>query len=198
MAEAYGRHRDSIADIEGRLHDIICGHPEVHIPEDGGEPCVPSRAMADIFRTFQAEYGGTLVDEAELDLISQFVENSPSIDVVTPSMLLAFVAQKTSSTPSPPMDNDNGMDDTMTRSDSRHSSSDSIHTSNGFSGSRPPSRGPPQTPKSTSAFDKRLGQRAPPLTPSQNAPSSWARPTPKRRKSDASGGSRSDSEVRPP
>ncbi|KAH8831241.1 hypothetical protein DL96DRAFT_1667632 [Flagelloscypha sp. PMI_526] len=199
MEETYGRNRDSIADIETRLQDIISTHPYAipgTDPED--EPTVPSRFMVDIFRTFQSEYGGQLLDDNELELIAQFVEQSETIDFVSPSMLLGFIAQKTNTSPSPPSSQENlefrGREElSIGGSASRNSSTDSTRTSNAYGGgggSRPPSRGPPATPRAPSALDRR--QRSTPLGQQMNAPSSWSRPTPKRRKSDA--GSRSDSE----
>ena len=136
-------------------------------------------------------------------MLEALLHANPGIEV-TPVVLLQFIAQKTAGSPSPPHTPDE--DHTMQlpdrgRSDDRHAMTHSRSSSNesnnayhrGSNSSRPPSRGPPQTPTSgKSPFDAAARQRTTPLVPAP--PSSWSgRPRPHRRKSDA--GNQSDSEV---
>ncbi|KAF5374495.1 hypothetical protein D9615_009115 [Tricholomella constricta] len=196
----FGRHRQSIADIEQQLQDIFNQHPNSHI-NDAGEPVIPADNLVDVFNAFSDLYDGVkLMSDQETDMLKQLIDANPGLEV-TPTILIGFIAEKTKHSPprSPTTDEDSyfpGRGRSNDRDDGyqRSSSSDSNGTS-GFnsSGSRRSSRGPPQTPTSAkSPFDSERRQRSTPLT--NNAPSSWAkRPAPAhRRKSDA--GSRSDSE----
>jgi len=138
-------------------------------------------------------------------MLKALLASNPGLEV-TPQILLGFIAEKTKHSPprSPQSDQevelpgrgrteDRDAHDEHARSSSNDSNGTSVHRT---PGSRPSSRGPPQTPTSaqgSSPFDTSRRQRSTPL--GNNAPSSWTkRPAPAhRRKSDA--GSRSDSEV---
>ncbi|KAJ6620038.1 hypothetical protein B0H10DRAFT_1876306 [Mycena sp. CBHHK59/15] len=198
MSKTYGRNRESIADIELELHNIFIEHPDASITESG-DPVIPGDALVDIFRSFAELYGGMeLLTPEEMDMLKTLIASNPGMQV-TPQVAIAFIAEKTKHSPpqSPPMDEEElprGREEDRGEYDShsRSSSTDSISTSVHRNGSRPPSRGPPQTPRSAaSPFDASRRQRSTPL--GVVAPSSWAkRPPQHRRKSDA--GSRSDSE----
>ncbi|CAK5269566.1 unnamed protein product [Mycena citricolor] len=202
---SYGRNRDSMADIELSLNNAFAEHPKATISEDG-TPSIPADALADVFRSLAATFGGVeLMSEDEMQMLQALVVANPGIEV-TPQLTLGFIAAKTkhSTPPHTPdaLDNDEEMqveDELRGRGEgrdydarSRSSSRDSVGTHRNHS--RPPSRGGPQTPVSAaSPFDTSRRQRSTPL--GGTAPSSWAsqkRPPHHRRKSDA--GSRSDSE----
>lgn len=148
--------------------------------------------MVQVVQAFSDRGNTELMNAEELDMLKSLVASNPDLEV-TPHMLVQFVAEKTKTTPPrSPTEEDSDTTDEFNGGGrlSRSSSNDSIGTRKG-TGSRPPSRGPPQTPTS-SVFDSSKRQRSTPL--GQAPPSSWTkRPPPNRRKSDA--GSRSDSEV---
>ncbi|KAF9001588.1 hypothetical protein BDQ17DRAFT_1391057 [Cyathus striatus] len=199
QAAPYGRHRQSVVEIENELHNIFASHPESHI-NDSGEPVIPADSLVDVFR---------LLSDQELSMLKVLLASNPGLEV-TPQILLQFIAEKTKS--SPPLtpnaeQGSSGEEDERGRADEwddlsfEHHRRSSSNESNGQdayyrSGSRPSSRGPPTTPLNKSLFDSERRQRSTPL--GNNAPSSWSRrPAPaSRRKSDA--GSKSDSEVRIP
>ncbi|KAJ7759368.1 hypothetical protein DFH07DRAFT_884301 [Mycena maculata] len=191
----HGRNRESIADIELELHNLFIEHPDATITEDGN-PVIPGDALVDVFRSFAELYDGMeLLTPEEMDMLKALIASNPGMQV-TPQVAIAFIAEKTKHTPpqSPPLNDEElprGREDERGDSGSRSSSNDSVGTHRNHS--RPPSRGPPQTPRSAaSPFDTSRRQRSTPLG-GVSAPSSWAkRPPHHRRKSDA--GSRSDSE----
>lgn len=198
----FGRHRQSIVDIEQELHDIFRGHPQCSNNSEG-VASLPARCLPDVFDTYQEEYGVELLTKDEMAGFMQIVDPSPDLEV-TPDIILQLVAMRTSS--SQQIDSEDhssnaGWD--RGRVDERdHQGPHSRSSSNG--GSRPPSRpssrvgGVPRTPGAKdSPFDAQKRQRSTPLAPI--APSSWTRRpvAPGRRKSDASNYGRpmSDSEV---
>ncbi|KAF7374326.1 hypothetical protein MSAN_00316100 [Mycena sanguinolenta] len=189
----YGRNRESIADIELELHNIFIEHPDATIAEDGN-PVIPADALVDVFQSFSDLHGGMeLLAPDEITMLKELIASNPGIQV-TPQVAIAFVAEKTKHSP-PQSDEEQPRGREEERgeyqSNSRSSSSDSVGTHRNYS--RPPSRGPPQTPRSAaSPFDTSRRQRSTPLGGAA-APSSWAkRPPHHRRKSDA--GSKSDTE----
>ncbi|KAF9463946.1 hypothetical protein BDZ94DRAFT_1257839 [Collybia nuda] len=193
----YGRHRQSIADIEHELYNIFNQHPNSHL-NDSGEPVIPADALVDVFKAFSDVYNGVqLMNDDETTMLRQLLNANPGLEV-TPTILLGFIAEKTKHSPprSPLTDEDMdlpGRGRSSDREDELQQRSSSNESAFRSSGSRASSRGPPQTPTSAkSPFDTQRRQRSTPLV--NNAPSSWAkRPMPAhRRKSDA--GSRSDSE----
>lgn len=198
----FGRHRQSIVDIEQELHDIFRGHPQCSNNSEG-VASLPARCLPDVFDTYQEEYGVELLTKDEMASFMQIVDDSPDLEA-TPDIILQLVAMRTSS--SQQIDSEDhssnaGWD--RGRVDERdHQGRLSRSSSNG--GSQPPSRPPsrvggvPRTPGSKdSPFDAQKRQRSTPLAPI--APSSWTRRpvAPGRRKSDASNYGRpmSDSEV---
>lgn len=200
--ETYGRNRESIVDIEEKLHKLFSDHPKSYISNEGVS-VIPGDNLVDILRLFAAD-SFELMTPDEVELLNGVVAANPGLEV-TAQLLLGFIADRTKAG-SPPQspteeqpDSPSGRGRTEDRevydNHSRSSSSDSIGTSvYRGPGSRPPSRGP-QTPTSgSSVFDTERRQRSTPL--GANAPSSWTKrpPAPHRRKSDA--GSRSDSEAR--
>ncbi|KAJ2917356.1 hypothetical protein MD484_g3073, partial [Candolleomyces efflorescens] len=199
MDKPYGRNRQSIADIEESLYSIFDNHPKSH-PNPDGEPVIPADALVDVLKSFSSAFNGVaLLSDEEQAMLVELLKNNPGLEV-SPGILLQFIAQKTAVTPSPP--DSPGDDDAPqlpdpARLDDRdmdHRRSPSADSDGPYS--RPPSRGPPQTPGSgKSPFDAERRQRSTPLGAAP--PSSWSkRPTPaRRRKSDA--GSRSDSENGP-
>ncbi|TFK36663.1 hypothetical protein BDQ12DRAFT_706206 [Crucibulum laeve] len=195
----YGRHRQSIADIENELHNIFNQHPDSHV-NDSGEPVIPADALVDIFRSFSNVYNGVeLLSDSELDMLKGVLASNPGLEV-TPQILLQFIAEKTKSSPprSPSSEEEQlpgrGRTEERDNTEQQHRSSSSGSDAGYYQGphSRPPSRGPQTPGYGKSPFDTERRQRSTPLT--NAAPSSWAkRPAPAhRRKSDA--GSRSDSE----
>lgn len=148
------------------------------------------------------------MSKEEEDQLTSLIESNPGL-AVTPTVLLQFIAMRTTMSPRhnsddlPPspteqFDDDRGRsdfrdDEDYSRGHSRSSSQDSDGTS--MYHSRPPSRGPSVPP---SPFDASRRQRAAPLSNGSNQPpSSWSRrPPPSRRRSDASSQGRpsSDSE----
>lgn len=165
----------------------------------------------DVFRAFSELYNGVeLMDSDEMDMLKALLASNPGVEV-TPQTLLQFIAARTKHSPresphSSPNDSDQSLPDNRGRTEQRHEEGASRSSSNesaGTSYSRPtgsrrPSRGPPQTPKGPSPFDASKRQRSIPL--GNNAPSSWTKPPAPshRRRSDAGihGRSSSDSEVR--
>ncbi len=198
----FGRHRQSIIDIEQELHDIFRGHPHCSNNSEG-VASLPARCLPDVFDTYQEEYGVELLTKDELTTFMQIVDDSPDLEA-TPDIILQLVAMRTSSSQQiDSEDHSSSPDWDRGRADERdHQGRHSRSSSNG--GSRPPSRpssragGVPRTPGAKdSPFDAQKRQRSTPLAPV--APSSWTRRpvAPGRRKSDASnyGRSMSDSEV---
>ncbi|TFK69932.1 hypothetical protein BDN72DRAFT_767273 [Pluteus cervinus] len=201
----YGRHRQSIADLEEQLHNIFLNHPKSYT-KDSGDPVIPADALVDVFRAFSELYDGVqLMTEEETGMLEKLLASNPGLEV-TPQILLGFVAGRTKHTPprSPAPESDLDLpgrgrsEDRTEFTHSRSSSGDSSGTSSyPMSQSRRSSLGPPHTPgtssKGPSPFDTERRQRSTPLN--NAAPSSWSkRPVAAhRRKSDA--GSRSDSDV---
>ncbi|KAF5342193.1 hypothetical protein D9611_001989 [Ephemerocybe angulata] len=201
MDNTYGRNRQSIADIEDVLYRIFNGHPNSHSNADG-EPVIPADALVDVLFSFSDAFNGVpLLSSEEQSMLETLLSNHPDLEC-TPGILLKFIAQKTAAdSPSPPespADDDTQQLSDRGRSDDRtggHSRSSSNESNSAYyrGSSRPPSRGPPQTPGGSgkSPFDAASRQRSTPLVAAP--PSSWAkRPPAHRRKSDA--GNRSDSE----
>ena len=207
----FGRHRQSIVDIEQELNDIFREHPQCHTDATGA-PSLPAKCLSDVFDTYKEEYGVELLAKDEKATFMQIVDESPGLEV-TPDIILQLVAMRTSSSNadehSPPPDEWHRGRTDERDTQGQHSRS----SSNGSTGtyyrpapgsrpsSRPPSRGvggAPRTPGSKdSPFDAQKRQRSAPLAPI--APSSWSRrpAAPGRRKSDASNQGRpaSDTEV---
>jgi hypothetical protein len=195
-----------LADIEDQLDTIFHNHPKSEINDDD-QPVIPAECLVDVFRAFSEVYNGVeLMTNDELEMLKALLATNPGL-AVTPQTLLQFIAARSKSSPrdsphSSPNDSDKSLPergraqerDDVPHTNSRSSSNESSGTSfNRSTTSRPPSTGPPQTPKS-SGFDASKRQRATPL--GNNAPSSWTKPPAPRRRSDA-GFSRSisDSEV---
>lgn len=153
--------------------------------------------MADALLSFQDIAGVELMTPSEVEQLQALLASAPGLKA-SPSMLVQFVAEKTKSSPPRTPTDEEEMDSRGRKSSrsedegGRSSSSDSVGTNYGQRGSsRPPSRGPPQTP-TNSVFDSSRRQRS---TPLNNPPTSFnKRPPPHRRKS-IDNGSRSDSEV---
>jgi hypothetical protein len=209
----FGRHRQSIVDIQQELHDIFRGHHQ-HYNNFDGVVALPARCLSDVFDTYREEYGVELLTENEMASFMQIVDASPDVET-TPDTILQLVAMRTTSGQQTHEDHLPNADDwnrgrTDERDDhGRHSRSSSNGSTGGYyqptpgsrPSSRPPSRGVggvPRTPGAKeSPFDAQKRQRSTPLAPV--APSSWTRrpAAPGRRKSDASnhGPPMSDSEV---
>ncbi len=209
----FGRHRQSIVDIEQELNDIFREHPHCHT-DASGAPSLPARCLSDVFDTYKEEYGVELLARDEKATFMQIVDESPGLEV-TPDIILQLVAMRTSSGQNNSEEHSPIADEwNRGRGDERDTNvQHSRSSSNGSTGtyyrptpgSRPPSRPPsrgvggtPRTPGSKdSPFDAQKRQRSAPLAPA--APSSWTRrpPAPGRRKSDASNHGRpmSDTEV---
>ena len=214
LMKNFGRHRQSIVDIEQELHDIFRDHPQCYTNSQG-VASLPARYLPDVFDTYQEQYGVELLTKDEMSSFMQIVDASPDVQA-TPDTILQLVAmrtssgQQTNSEEHPPNADewDRGRADErdfhgrQSRSSSTGSTGTYCHTTpNSRSPSRPPSRGVggmPRTPGTKdSPFDAQKRQRSTPLAPV--APSSWTRRpvAPGRRKSDAGSHSRtmSDSEV---
>jgi hypothetical protein len=209
----FGRHRQSIADIEQELDDIFRDHPQYYTNPQG-VAALSARFLPDVFDTYQEQYGVELLTRDEAASFMQIVDASPNIET-TPDTILQLVAMRTSSGQNNSEEHSQNLDEwDRGRADerdfhgqqSRSSSTGSAGTYyNAAPGSQPPSRPPsrgvggmPRTPGTKeSPFDAQKRQRSTPLAPV--APSSWTkRPVaPGRRKSDAGSHSRamSDSEV---
>ena len=197
----FGRHRQSIVDIEQELHDIFRGHPQCSNNSEG-VVSLPARCLADVFDTYQEEYGVELLTKDEFASFMQILDVSPGLEA-TPDIILQLVAMRTSSSQQIDSEDLSNAGWDRGRGDERdHQGRHSRSSSNG--GSQPPSRpssrvgGVPRTPGAKdSPFDAQKRQRSTPLAPV--APSSWTRRpvAPGRRKSDASNYGRptSDSEV---
>lgn len=194
----------SHTDIERELYTIFTDHPNSHVNESG-EPVIPADALVDVFRAFSDVSNVPLLSNEETEMLKALLANNPGLEV-TPSILLQFIAEKTRHSPSPspdPHDDDlssprgRGRERHVPSSDHSRSSSNESNGAPYYSGSRPPSRGPPQTPSGRSVFDMERRQRSTPLP--NTAPSSWnnKRPAPAARRRSIDG-SRSDSEVRSP
>lgn len=210
--KSFGRHRQSIVDIEQELYDIFRGHLQCSSNSEG-VAILPARCLPDVFDTYREEYGVELLTRDEMASFMQIVDGSPDLEA-TPDTILQLVAMRTSSGQqldsedhSPNDDWDRGRADDREHG-GRHSRSSSIGSTDNYHhstpgsrpSSRPPSRagGVPRTPGAKdSPFDAQKRQRSTPLAPV--APSSWTRRpvAPGRRKSDASNYGRptSDSEV---
>jgi hypothetical protein len=209
----FGRHRQSIADIEQELHDVFREHPQCYTNPQG-VVSLPARCLPDVFDTYQEEYGVELLTKDEMTSFMQIVDASPGVEA-TPDTILQLVAMRTSpgqqnasEEHSPNADewgrgraDERDLHGQQSRSSSTGSTGPYCHTTPSRPPSRPPSRGVggmPRTPGTKdSPFDAQKRQRSTPLAPA--APSSWTRRpvAPGRRKSDASshGRAMSDSEV---
>src|SRR5258708_16733802 len=91
----FGRHRQSIVDIEQELRDIFCGHPQCS-DNSQGVASLPARCLPDIFDTYQEEYGVELLTKDELATFMQIVDGSPDLEA-TLDIILQLVAMCTSS-----------------------------------------------------------------------------------------------------
>jgi hypothetical protein len=207
----FGRHRQSIVDIQQELDDIFREHPQCYDNPEG-VACLSARCLSDVFDTYREVYGVELLTGNEMASFMQIVDASPDVEA-TPDTILQLVAMRTTSGQQiHPEDHLPNADDwNRGRADERnYHGRHSRSSSNGSAGhitpdSRPPSRPPsrgvggmPRTPGAKeSPFDAQKRQRSTPLAPV--APSSWTRrpAAPGRRKSDASNHGRpmSDSEV---
>lgn len=120
QATTYGRHRQSIADIEHQLYTIFTSHPTSNI-NDAGEPVIPADALVDVFRAFSDEYDGVeLMTADELDMLKALLASNPGLEV-TPQILLGFIAEKTKHSPprSPLTDEDVDLPDGRGRGSDR-------------------------------------------------------------------------------
>lgn len=205
----FGRHRQSLADIEQELHNVFREHPQCYTNPQG-VASLPARCLPDVFDTYQEEYGVELLTKDEMTSFTQIVDASPGVEA-TPDTILQLVAMRTSPGQQSASEEDSPNADDWDRGraderafhgqQSRSSSTGSTGTYCHTTPSRPPSRGVvgmPRTPGTKdSPFDAQKRQRSTPLAPA--APSSWTRRpvAPGRRKSDSSSHSRamSDSEV---
>ncbi|KAF9492296.1 hypothetical protein BDN71DRAFT_1396851 [Pleurotus eryngii] len=162
----HDRNSEIIGDIDDQLTSIFLQNAQVYYDDDSGIPRVPADQLLNIIAAYSETYGVKLMSDNEYQALSTLLTNNPNL-AVSPEILAHFVAER----------------------------APQVSDSPERPGSRPPSRGPPQTPlsgKGPSVFETSRRQRSTPLD-SQGPPSSWAkRPPPSRRKSDA--GSRSDSE----
>ncbi|KZS92535.1 hypothetical protein SISNIDRAFT_550525 [Sistotremastrum niveocremeum HHB9708] len=199
MSDAYGRHRESVEDIEEELMDIFLSHPDAELNEHE-VPDIPSAAVPSILKTWAEQHGSEdLLSEDELN---QFMEllTTHSIDRVQPALIMGIVAVRGNDSPRKelpdPPEEYHEHEGFHGEGHSRSASIESTGTS----------VGPPVPPKWSSPpespFEAKNRQRSQPL----NAPpSSWSgrRPVPAshvRRRSDAdstSGYALSDSESQP-
>ena len=207
----FGRHRQSIVDIEQELNDIFREHPQCHA-DAAGAASLPAKCLSDVFDTYKEEYGVELLTKDEKATFMQIVDENPGLEV-TPDIILQLVAMRTSSGQQSNSEEHSPVADEWNRGRADERDSNGQHSRSSSTGtyyhptpsSRPPSRPPsrgvggtPRTPGSKdSPFDAQKRQRSAPLVPI--APSSWTRrpPAPGRRKSDASNHGRpmSDTEV---
>ena len=187
-----GKRRSTTKEVRIELQKIFERHPGSHLT-DAGDTVIPADALVDLFSSLSDGLSDEpLMSGEEIAMFEVFLKTNPGLQV-TPQIILNFIEERTKIHPSrSPFSSD---DDVATheeyRGHSRSSSSESnCAVSHPDSNSRPPSRGPPQTPIK-SPLDSQRRQRSTPLA----APSSWStkRPLYHRRKSDA--GSRSDSDV---
>ncbi|KAH9029305.1 hypothetical protein EDB83DRAFT_2507972 [Lactarius deliciosus] len=169
----FGRHRQSIVDIEQELNDIFREHPQCHT-DAAGANSLPARCLSDVFDTYKEEYGVELLAKDEKATFMQIVDESPG----------------------------SRNEWSRGRADERDTHGQhSRSSSSGSTGTyyRPTPGGTPRTPGSKdSPFDAQKRQRSAPLAPV--APSSWTRrpPAPGRRKSDASNNGRPMSDTESP
>ena len=191
----------TFTDMEQGLYRIFADHPRSSANDDG-QPSIPADCLVDVLHSFHEEFGVELMTAEEQAMLDQLLALNPGLEVI-PAMVLKFFSDKTAASPSPPespghddcvLQDDRGRSDDRDYVNSRSSSVDSNDAYYHGSASRPPSRGPPQTPSSSKSFlDSEKRQRSTPLAAAP--PSSWSkRPPHHRRKSDA--GNRSDNEVR--
>ncbi|PBL03350.1 hypothetical protein ARMGADRAFT_910387, partial [Armillaria gallica] len=191
----YDQRRLSIADIEATLQDIYNHHPLV-TTTDAGDSAIPAGSLVDVLKSLSDVYNGfELMDSTEIAKLNDVLKDNPGLQV-TPPLLVHFCGERIkqhAASLEPSTSDVADLSEGRGRSQDRTDSEDNSRSSSSDSQSRPPSRGPPMTPKTQSVFDTQRRQRSTPL--SNNAPSSWTKrpPAPHRRKSDA--GSRSDSEV---
>ncbi|KAI9454394.1 hypothetical protein BJY52DRAFT_1427326 [Lactarius psammicola] len=198
----FGRHRQSIVDIEQELNDIFREHPQCHT-DAAGAPSLPARCLSDVFDTYKEEYGVELLARDEKATFMQIVDESPGLEV-TPDIILQLVAMRTSSGQQNNSEEHSPITDEWNRGRADERDTHGQHSrssSNGSTGTyyRPTPGGTPRTPGSKdSPFDAQKRQRSAPLAPV--APSSWTRrpPAPGRRKSDASNNGRPMSDTEPP
>ncbi|EKM48193.1 uncharacterized protein PHACADRAFT_203123, partial [Phanerochaete carnosa HHB-10118-sp] len=207
----YGRNRQSIVDLEREIDDLFRRHPQ-STSDDGGDPTIPGHALVDILRTFSHNHNALeLMTREEEEQLIDLIETNPGL-AVTPRVLLAFIAQRTTAGPGDgregtPEDDAEAMararQEDLTEYEHDNHSRSSSPESIGTSVYRPPSRSssaepplvPPKTPMRDSPFDATRRRRTTPLS---NAPTSWTRrPPPQRRSSDAGAPGRdlSDSET---
>lgn len=202
----YGRNRESLADLTVKLEDLFRSQPGVK-EQDNGELVLPIRGVTQVLKVFFHENGLDQLSEEDESQFSTIIESNPELEL-TPTHLLAFVAQLTAANsppPTPPIKDGSDEDEDdytlhgrgrashklSSAIDSRSSSSDSVGTSryDRPDKARPPRRIP------NSPFENRNRQPRGIADP----PSSWSgkRPIPpsKRRRSDAGSNYGSDNEV---
>ncbi|KAL5504361.1 hypothetical protein ACEPAH_8435 [Sanghuangporus vaninii] len=199
------KNRDSVADLEQELYDLLETHHASH-QNANGEPAVPASALPDVIRVFGEHHDGIeLLTEDELARLNDVVSANPGLEV-TPNILLGFIralaqAGASSRGEEPEVSEDRGEDDDLADNSGPSSRSSSRGPSS------LPSAPAPKTPNSgrfpDSPFESARRRRTAPLT--HAAPSSWnskrVGSTTTRRRSDASnyghGGSDSESASRP-
>lgn len=203
----YGRNRNSIIDIEDQL-DTLFSQYSTNPRDDDGPPKIRVDKLPDVLHEVSDFHGGPILTDDEMEGFHRLIAADPSL-AVTPELVLSLIATRTKQNQERNADSE-GDDNSVDRGRGSDRDNDAIQTHSRSSsssstagtpvhGSRPPSRGLPQTPtsaKSQSVFDTSRRQRALPLSNNVNAPSSWTKTRPgpgRRRNSDA--GSRSDSEV---
>jgi hypothetical protein len=187
----YGRHRQSIAEIDQDLHEIFREHPECY-ENAQGDSVLPAKCLPDVFETFHREFDVELLTRDEMQKMVDIVEQTPGLEA-TPQMLLQFVAMRSSYNTED--DSERGRDSER-RTGRRSRSSSVASNTTYYPGSRPTSRPPSRSGSAApSPFDSQKRQRSTPL--GSTAPSSWSkRPVaPARRKSDAGSQSRSMSDA---
>ncbi|KIK69591.1 hypothetical protein GYMLUDRAFT_212220 [Collybiopsis luxurians FD-317 M1] len=189
MDNSYGRSRESIADLEELLSDIMHSHPNSKF--ENGRYAIPARYLADILKSLESRGLLTLTpeDEERTQSVIATLESADPDAKIDDTSLFTLVAQL--SRPSADLlSNEDDDEPDRGRLRSLSTSSSSSSGSNGTSRypSRPPSRSdhPPPTPSQPKTpLDKR--PRSTPL--SSNPPSAFQRrPAPVRRKSSASPG----------
>src|SRR5258708_10379841 len=89
----FGRHRQSILDIEQELNDIFREHPQCYT-DAAGAASLPAKCLSDVFDTYKEEYGVELLTKDEKATFMQIVDESPGLEV-NPDIILQLVAMLT-------------------------------------------------------------------------------------------------------
>ena len=95
----------SFTNIDDQLYTLFLNHPKSHV-NDYGEPAIPTNALVDIFCSLSHVSNTPLLSEDEITILKSLLADKAGL-LVTPQVLMQFVAEETrASPPGNPISND--------------------------------------------------------------------------------------------